>query len=277
MKLSIASYSFHRTLAAGNHDMFKYITDCKELGATQLEPWNGHLTPLKDAIKIWKAGADPDDIRFTQEEESYLDRVGRAAAAVGLPFGCLAVDGAHIYESAPAARRANRAAAHKWLEVAGKLAATQLRIDAGGPEDMPDDIFEIIVSGYQDLVARGRDRSVEIVIENHWGPSKVPENVIKILEAVDGLGLLFDTNNWAVGRQEEAWEMCAPYARAVHIKPFSFDGDGNDPSVDLAKAINTLVDAGYEGCWGVESAPTDGDEYGAIRKTFALIRRVLSE
>ena len=64
MKLSIASYSFHRTLAAGNHDMFKYITDCKELGATQLEPWNGHLTPLKDAIEIWKAGADPDDIRF---------------------------------------------------------------------------------------------------------------------------------------------------------------------------------------------------------------------
>ena len=277
MELSIASYSFHRTLAAGKHDMFRYITDSRELGATQLEPWNGHLVPLKDSIETWKAKADPEDVQFTQDEETYLEQVKREASAIGLPFGCLAVDGAHIYEPAPAARRANRAAAHKWLDVADRLDATQVRIDAGGPEDMPDDVFKIIVTGYQDLVARCRDRGIELLMENHWGPSKVPENAIKILEAVGGLGLLFDTNNWAAGRQEEGWEMCASYARAVHIKPFSFDEDGNDPSVDLPKAINILVDAGYEGCWGVESAPRDGDEYGAIRKTLALIRRVLGE
>ena len=277
MELSIASYSFHRTLEAGNHDMFRYITDCKELGATQLEPWNGHLAPLRSSIETWKTTADPEDIQFTQEEASYLEQVKRAAIAVNLPFGCLAVDGAHIYEPAPSDRRANRAAAYKWIDVASNLAATQIRIDAGGPEDMPDDIFETIVSGYEDLVARGHSRGIEILIENHWGPSKVPENAIKILEAVRGLGLLFDTNNWEDGRQEEAWEMCAGYARAVHVKPFSFDEDGNDPSVDLSKAITVLVGTGYDGCWGVESAPTDGDEYGAIVKTFALIRRVLGE
>ena len=44
MELSICSYSFHRLLAAGKQDIVRYIADCKELGCTQLDPWNGHLS-----------------------------------------------------------------------------------------------------------------------------------------------------------------------------------------------------------------------------------------
>jgi sugar phosphate isomerase/epimerase len=142
---------------------------------------------------------------------------------------------------------------------------------------MPDDVFQIIVAGYQDVVARARDKGVQILMENHWGSSHIPANVVKILEAVDGLGLLFDTNNWAKGMQEQGWQMCAPYAQAVHIKTFSFDAQGNEPSVDIPGVMKLLLDAGYNGSWGVESVPKDGDEYGAARKTIALIKRVLEE
>ncbi|UCC63892.1 MAG: sugar phosphate isomerase/epimerase [Anaerolineae bacterium] len=277
MELSICSYSFHRLLAAGKQDIFKYITDCRELGATQLDPWDEHLAPLKESEEAWRANADPEDVQLSPQDEAYLDRVNRAATEAGLPFGCIAVDGAHIYEPAPEARRANRAAAYGWLEVAAGLGARQVRIDAGGPEEMPNDVFGIIVEGYRDLVARGRERGIEILIENHWGPSPVPENAVKILEAVDGLGLLFDTINWAPGMQEKGWRMCARYARATHVKTFSFDQDGNEPSVDVAKAMRTLMDAGYDGPWGIESCPHDGDEYEGVRKTIALIRRVVAE
>jgi sugar phosphate isomerase/epimerase len=142
---------------------------------------------------------------------------------------------------------------------------------------MPDDVFGVIVKGYQDLVARGRDKGIDIVMENHWGPSAVPENVVRIIEAVDGLGLLFDTNNWAPGTQQKGWQMCARYAKAVHIKTFEFDEDGFDPTVDIPQAINILLEAGYDGPWGIESCPRDGDEYGGVRKTIALIKRVLGE
>jgi len=47
MEVGICSYSYHRLLKAGQHDVFRYILDCKELGCTQLDPWNGHLAPLK--------------------------------------------------------------------------------------------------------------------------------------------------------------------------------------------------------------------------------------
>ncbi len=275
MEIGICSYSFHRLLADGKQDIFQYIIDCKTLGATQLDPWNSHLAPLKAGDADIQPGVDPESIRLSSEELDYLDQIKQAAAEVDLPFGCLAVDGAHIYEPTPEARRANRARAYKWLAVAERLGAKQLRIDSGGPEEMAEDVFDIIVAGFEDLTARCRAKGIELIMENHWGASCVPENVIKILEAVEELGLLFDTNNWADGRQQAGWRMCVPYAAYVHIKTFSFDAQGNDPSVDIPAVINLLLDAGYNGSWGVESVPQDGNEMAAAQKTIALIKRVV--
>src|SRR5690606_12103975 len=193
-KFSIASYSFHRTLAAGKQDMFGYIADSKALGAAQLDPWNGHLSTIKDEDSVIRGGRDPENAQFSAQSDSYLAQVKAAADEAGLPFGCLAVDGAHIYEPEAEKRRINRAAAYRWLEVAEKLGARQIRIDAGGPEDMPDEIFEIIVAGYQDIIRRANDKGIEVLVENHWGPTKIPANVVRLLQAVDGLGLLFDSN-----------------------------------------------------------------------------------
>lgn len=274
---SIASYSFHRALASGQQDMFKYIEDSKALGMAQLDPWNGHLSPVTDEDTIIKAGQDPERAAFAAQHDDYVIRVKAAADAAGLPFGCLAVDGAHIYEDDPAKRLTNRHSAYRWLEVAHKLGAAQLRIDAGGPADMPDDVFAIILEGYHDLIARAGEKGIEILMENHWGPSRIPENVVKILDAVPQVGLLMDSNNWEKGMQERGWELCGKYTRSVHVKTFGFDEAGNDPSVDIARFIRLMVDAGYDGCWGIESVPRDGDEYGAITKTKTLIGRILGE
>ena len=277
MDFGICSYSYHRLLADGKQDIFKFIEDCKKVRATQLDPWNAHLAPIKDGDAVLKAGADPENAQLAPQDEDYLKKVRLAADRAGIPFGCIAVDGAHIYEPTEEARRGNRALAYRWLDVGERLGARQMRIDAGGPTEMPDDVFAIIVDGYNDLVVRGRERGIEILIENHWGPSHIPENVVKILEAVDGLGLLFDTNNWAPGMQQRGWELCAKYAKASHIKTFEFDADGNEPSVDIAKVMTMLLDAGYDDPWGIESCPNDGDEYAGVEKTIALMKRVLAE
>lgn len=275
MDLSICSFSFHRLLAEGKQDIFQFITDCKELGCTLLDPWNAHLAGVQDAETVKKAGSDPENALLPAQDDEYIERVKAAAEEAGLPFGCIAIDGAHIYEPTETARLANRTLAYRWLEIASKLGARQLRIDAGGPPELPDDVFAVIVNGYNDLVARGREKGLEILIENHWGPSPIPKNLVKILEATDGLGLLFDTNNWAPGMQQQGWELCGKYARATHVKTFEFDADGNEPSVDIPRVIRMLVDSGYEGCWGVESCPKDGDEYEGARRTIDLIRKVL--
>jgi sugar phosphate isomerase/epimerase len=277
IKLSIASYSFHRLLKAGKQDIYQYITDCKTLGATQLDPWNGHLDPLVQKDNLLRAQKDTSITSLSEEEKKYLSSVRLAAEKERLPFGCLAVDGAHIYDNTLDVMQLNRAIAYRWLEAAEILGAEQVRIDAGGPETLTDPILATVTQGYQDLLQRAKTKKLEILIENHWGVSRSPDNVVKILNSNPGLGLLFDTNNWTPGEQEKGWQMCAKYARSVHIKTFSFDEQGYDPSVNLPLAIRLLVEAGYQGTWGVESVPRDGDEYSAVEKTFALIKKVLKE
>ncbi len=140
---------------------------------------------------------------------------------------------------------------------------------------MTDEIFEIIAQGYNDLIARGKDKGVSIYIENHWGSSRVPENIIKYMENIEGLKFLFDTNNWKQGQQQKAWKMCAPYASATHIKTFRFDENGNESTVDIPAAIKEIVDAGYDGIWGVESVPRELDEMEGARMTIKLIKNTL--
>ena len=265
--ISIFSYSFHRTLAAGKQDIFKFITDCKALGVNNIELWSGHFDDGSGQPK-----------NYPPQDAAYIQKVKQAIADNGMSLGCIGADAAHVYDYDQAANKGNRERAYQWIDIAAELGSSQLRIDSG-PRDnaWSDEAFAQVVSGYQALIARGREKNVQIIIENHWGPSHHPENVVRILEAVDGLGLLFDTNNWAEGKQELGWEMCAKYASALHIKTFSFDENGNDPSVDLHKALHLVRSAGYNGMWGIESTPKDGDEYTAVKKTIALLERILSE
>ncbi len=258
MDYSICSYSFNRMLKDGKMDVFQFIEWNKENGFTLLDPWMAHL----------EDGYDDD---------AWLATVKAAAEQAELPFGCIAVDGAHIYEPTEEARAENRARAYRWLDIAAFLGAKQVRIDAGGPEEMPDDIFAIIVDGYNDLVPYAADRDIELIVENHWGPTKHADNCIKLLEAIDGLGLLFDSNNWAEGTAEDAWVKCAKYASLTHMKTFEFDEEGNEPTVDIPKCMGILLDAGYDGAWAIESCPVDGDEPAGALKTLALMKRVLGD
>jgi sugar phosphate isomerase/epimerase len=278
MELGICSYSFHRLLAAGKQDIFKYITDCAELGCTQLDPWNAHLANLKTGDTAIQADHNPQassDLLSAADNE-YIDKVEEAADRSGLPWGCIAVDGAHIYEANEDARRANRQRAYRWLEIADKLGAEQLRIDAGGPEDMPPEVLSVIIDGYNDLISRAKPLGIEILFENHWGPTVIPDNCIKLCESIEGLGMLLDTHNWKQGLRDEGRRKCSRLARATHIKTLNWEGE-RETSENIEEAIKILQDAGYPGPWGIESVPADGDEYAGVQKTIELIQKCLGE
>ena len=260
MELSLCSYSFHRLLEAGKHDVFQYIDDCRALGCTQLDLWNGHLPSLLDDKERSPSSITPEYAQLSPAEMEYLTQIKAAAVRAGPPFGCLAVDGAHIYEPGPEAQQAQRIKAHRWLNIAGQLGVQQIRIDTGGSADMPEEMFDVIVRGYNDLIGRAAEKGMEVVMENHWGASRIPENVVRILEAVPGLGLLFDTGNWPEEMRETGWTQGARYARATHLKMYAFDAEGNETTVDIPRAIRLLQEAGYQGSWGIESVPRQGDE-----------------
>jgi sugar phosphate isomerase/epimerase len=230
MKTSICSYSFYRMVKDGKQDMFQYITDCNELGVDLIDPWSGYSEAPGQ-----ERGQPP--LMDNPDYADDIDKIKTEGDAVEMPFGCVALDRAHIYEPI----EANRQRTSQWLDVTARLGGTTMRIDTGPRvETWTDDEFQIIVAGYNDLIAEAKTKGVQIIVENHWGPTKHPENTVRTLEAVKGLGRLFDSNNWAEGTQEKAWDMCAKYATFTHFKTFSFDENGDDPSVDLRECTNIL-------------------------------------
>ncbi len=267
MELSVCSYSYHRMLKAGAQDIFGYIETCREIGCTHLDPWNGHVDLPREA-GVPPAQAD----KLSEEESSYLKRVREAIDRTGLPVACLAVDGAHIYEEDAAAREARRANAYRWLRIAERLGARRVRIDSGGAEELTDSMLDVIAEGYADVIGRARDLGIGVIIENHWGPSKFPKQLRRILDASPGLGLLLDSWNWAPGQQAQGWLEFAGEASATHIKTFHFTDDGQELTQNIPAFIALLRKAGYSGPWGIESVPADGDEPGAVQRTIELIR-----
>jgi len=141
---------------------------------------------------------------------------------------------------------------------------------------MPDDVFKVIVDGYNDLIGRAKEKGIEIITENHFGPSRVPANVERMMNEIEGLGFLYDTHNWKPELLAEGRARTAKYATATHVKTFGWDDAGNEVGgATPDDAIRCLLDAGYAGAWGIESTPTDGDEMEGARKTIDLIRRMV--
>ncbi|MFP4379507.1 MAG: sugar phosphate isomerase/epimerase family protein [Candidatus Sumerlaeia bacterium] len=273
MKLSICSYSFHRTTAEGKMDVFSYIDFCKEFGCTQLDPWNAHLSQAASGEDMIHTGRNPNDARLEPPEDAFVQKVKDHATKSGLPWGNLAVDGGHIYDADTDKMLENRRRRLRWIEIAAELGVESVRVDAGGPEDMPDDVFERIADGYREAIDLAGKYNIEVLVENHWGPTPHPENVIRLMENVKGLGLLFDTNNWAKGKQALGWKECAKYARATHFKCLYWHPDGEEVSQHLGHAVQILKDTGYDGVWGIESVPREIDEYEGVKKTKALIEK----
>jgi sugar phosphate isomerase/epimerase len=277
MKLSICSYSFNKLLASGKQDIFKYITDCKELGCTQLDPWMAHLEPIQLACAEWRKVPFPTESRsfLTSDEIRYLSEVRRAAERVNLPFGCIAVDGGHMYDKDPAFRNSSRAIAYRWIDACAVLGATQIRLDTGGNKDGPmtDEEFRVIVEGYKDVVARAARFGVEVVLENHWGASRLPDQCVKVLDAVPGLGMLWDSYNFVPEFKMQGRVVCAKYAKITHLKTFRFDAAGEEINEDIPHAVKALKAVNYTGTWGLESCPADLDEYEGVKKAIALLRK----
>lgn len=252
-QISVCSYSFHQMLKSGQMDMFQYIAWNDKQGFSHLEPWMAHLAQ-------------------GYEDDGYIDKVRAAATACGLQFGCLAVDGAHIYEPDVAARNENRTRAYRWLDIGQKLGVQQVRIDAGGPETLDDATFSIIIEGYLDLLAYARERGLDLVMENHWGATMYAANVVRILEAAPGLGLLLDTDNWAPGEADSGAQQCASYTRHTHIKRYPNQPQDEEAKRIAERTLEILWATGYRGPWGIESIAREGEEESAVLETLRYLQ-----
>ena len=200
------------------------------LGCTQLDLWNGHLPSLLDDEARSPSSITPEYAQLSPGELEYLARIKGSAEscrfAVRLPGGRR---GAYLRRQpgdAAGQPDQSRSLAEycRAIRRASKFGSTLAAPRKCQMRCLRSSSQAITICSHGQA-----EKGSRCVIENHWGASRMPENVVRILEAVPGLGLLFDTGNWPEEMRETGWALCAHYARATHLKTYAFDDEGTRP------------------------------------------------
>jgi hypothetical protein len=144
----------------------------------------------------------------------------------------------------------------KWIENANVLGVLSVRCDPG-KINLKD--LSPTIESYKKLVAFGKSKNVEVIVENHGSAAAHPEELAEILKS-SGAGALPDIGNFPDdATRERGLKMLFPLARGVcHAKliPDKFD---------LSHYINMSKELGFKGVYSIEAGGR-GDSYEAVQQ-----------
>ena len=251
MKVSVVSYAFHGLKAEGMMDVFGYLESCKfRYRLDVADIWNGTLGST---------------------EEDYVRKVRRTLDEREMPLVNLCVDRAHLWDPDPAQRERLHQNALAHLRAAEILGARTVRIDMGGRDGaMTQEQFDLVVERYREYARRAGDSGFMVGPENHFGPALVIENMERVYRAVDhpAFGVLLHVGHWEGIEEAEGDRRCAPWTMHTHV-------DARITAACLEERMRILLDAGYEGYWGVEHH-SGKNEYHEVAWQLAEVQRVLA-
>lgn len=135
-----------------------------------------------------------------------------------------------------------------------------------------DDGFKWCIDSIQKCVEIAAQRGVILALENHWGLTRTPEGLNRILDAIpsEWLGALIDTGNFL----EDPYDKIAAVAkRAVFVQAKTYEGGGEWYTLDLdyPRIAKILRAAGYAGYVSLEMEGKE-DPKTAVPKSLATLR-----
>lgn len=217
---------------------------------------------------------------------SYVNALRRRAEKFDIAIPLIMVDGEGPLGAEDADERDQAVRYHaKWLDVASDLGCHSIRVNwAGGRAGLENDpaaaqaLIDRSASAYERLCDRAATLGLNVLIENHWGPSSYPDLLIGLMEKVgrDNFGTLPDFGNFPKEVDRcDAVDRMMPYARAVSAKCYDFDADGNETKIDFERMIRIAVDEhGYDGWIGIEYEGNRLSEPEGILACKALLERL---
>ena len=237
----------------------------------------------------------PEREPLTAEHRASLRKLKRYAFSRGIDLVCLSVHQDFV-DPDPAVRRQQVEHTHKCLEIARELGIPCLRLNSGRWNTIPDftelmkargeepilpgrtedDGFRWCIDCIRDCLPKAEECGVVMALENHWGLTRSPAGLLRILDALPSpwLGALMDTGNYLEDPYDKL-ETIAP--RAVYVQAKTYQGGGEWYTLDLdyRRIAGILARAGYRGYVGLEfegRAPPDAavaDSLAMLREAFA--------
>ena len=168
----------------------------------------------------------------------------------------------------------------KWVDAAAALGCHAIRINTGHNYSATD--VGAVAEDCTKLAEYGEKSRIEVICENHGGPSTSdPNALIALIKAVNlpTFGTLPDFGNFPRegGRGKytidvyDAIARMMPYAKGVSAKSYDFDDSGRETMLDFARIMKIVTDAGYHGFVGIEYEGDRLSEPDGIKATKKLL------
>lgn len=211
-------------------------------------------------------------------DSAYLRDLKKRANDQGVTCVLIMIDGEGDLSAKDKAKRNEAVDNHKkWVDAAAALGCHSIRVNTGGnysPTNVAD-----VAEACGALTEYGKKHSINIICENHGGPSSDPNSLIALMKAVnsDRFGTLPDFGNFAKqgGKYSidiyDAIARMMPYAKGVSAKSYDFGPDGKETVLDFARIMKIVTDAGYHNWVGIEYEGGRLSEPDGIRATKKLL------
>jgi sugar phosphate isomerase/epimerase len=264
-KISLAEWSLHRALRE------------KDAKITNL-----------DFPKIAREQYGIEGVEFVNQffkdkahDSTYLKDLKGRADDQGVTCVLIMIDGEGDLSDPDTAMRMKAVENHqKWVDAAVALGCHSIRVNTGNHYS-PTDVAAV-AEACSALAEFGDKNKINIICENHGGPSSNPDALLALIQKVNSprFGTLPDFGNFPSqgGKYTidiyDAIARMMPYAKGVSAKSYDFGPDGIETRLDYARIMKIVTDAGYHGFVGIEYEGNRLSEPEGIRATKRLLERL---
>lgn len=268
-----------------------------KLGISTYSYWHfrGPKYPCEKVIENAAAlGVEAVEILHRQmESESieYMNNLKRMAWANGIALNMLSIHQDFVDPEAAKRKQAIEHTKH-CMDMAYQMGIPSIRLNTGrwgttssfdelmarGGQEEPiegyndEDAFKWVIDSIGECLPYAERTGVVMAIENHWGLSTKPENLLRIYKAIKSpwLGMNVDTGNY-VGDPYPQLEKLAPYADIIQAKTYYGGGVWYTLDLDYKRIAEILRKSNFTGYVSLEMEGNESPET-AVPKSVAMLR-----
>ena len=269
LEISLAQWSLHRKLFAGDMDHLDFARMSQGFGCVGLEYVNAFF---KDKAT----------------DVSYLKEMNSRAEDHQQKNILIMIDGeGGLAEKNAKERLVNIENHYKWVEAAQVLGCHAIRVNLSGGVDRLD-AQKAGIDSLNRLAEFAKPFDVSILVENHGGFSSDGSWLSNVMQNVsrENIGTLPDFGNFCIERKEQecisaydryqGMSELMPFAKALSAKSHAFDEQGNETQSDFFKMIQIAKENQYSGYVGIEFEGTIDSEEEGIIKTKNLLDKAIA-
>lgn len=246
---------------------------------------------IESASRLGVSGVEILHRQMEREDKAELQRLKRCAFVNGVDLICLSIHQDFVSPD-PQVRQQHIDHTLHCIDLAYEMGIPAIRLNSGRwktvasfdelmalrgdeppvPGYTEDDAYGWCIESIAACLPKAQECGVVLALENHWGLTRKPEGVLRIVDALNSpwLGVLMDTGNFLEDPYPELEKM-APHAIFVQAKTYFGGGEWYTLDLDYHRIASILESVGYRGYISLEFEGKEDPATG-VPKSLAVLR-----